>query len=106
MPKQAMTLCGAFGTRLGFLTAATHKPRLPVGERPFLDVLLCEFGRHGFEDIVLLDSFGSDQVRAYATDHPLARRSASACGWWSSPSRTVPEGRSPAGFTARRTSTN
>jgi NDP-sugar pyrophosphorylase family protein len=37
-------------------------------------VLLFEFGRHGFEDIVLLDSFCSDQVRAYATDHSLARR--------------------------------
>lgn len=74
MPKQAMILCGGFGTRLGSLTAVTPKPLLPIGEQPFLDVLLFELGRHGFEDIVLLASFCSDQVQAYATDHPLARR--------------------------------
>lgn len=74
MLKQAMILCGGFGTRLGSLTAATPKPLLSVNGQPFLDVLLFELGRHGFEDIILLASFCSDQIKAYAVDHPLARR--------------------------------
>jgi D-glycero-D-manno-heptose 1,7-bisphosphate phosphatase len=47
-------LCGGLGSRLGALTAATPKVLLPVGDRPFLDHLLQEAGRFGFEEIVLL----------------------------------------------------
>ncbi|WP_244507650.1 HAD-IIIA family hydrolase [Methylobacterium phyllostachyos] len=72
--RQAMILCGGFGTRLGPLTAATPKPLLPVAGAPFLDVLLFELGRHGFTDVVLLASFHSAQIRAYAADNPVARR--------------------------------
>ncbi|MGU3559394.1 HAD-IIIA family hydrolase [Methylobacterium radiotolerans] len=72
--RQAMILCGGFGTRLGALTAATPKPLLPVAGEPFLDVLLFELGRHGFTDVLLLASFVSEKIRAYATDNPVARR--------------------------------
>ncbi|MET3411162.1 HAD-IIIA family hydrolase [Methylobacterium sp. 1030] len=72
--RQAMILCGGFGTRLGALTAETPKPLLAVAEEPFLDVLLFELGRHGFTDVVLLASFVSEKIRAYATDNPVARR--------------------------------
>lgn len=74
MLTQAMILCGGLGTRLGPLTAATPKPLLKVGSRPFLDVLLFELGRHGFKDIVLLASFQSEQVADYARDNPVAKR--------------------------------
>lgn len=74
MLKQAMILCGGYGTRLGALTASTPKPLLEVAGRPFLDVLLFELGRHGFEDVVLLASFHNKKVFAYAADNPIARR--------------------------------
>ena len=74
MLKQAMILCGGSGTRLGALTAATPKPLLEVGGRPFLDVLLHELGRHGFDDVVLLASFESEQVARYIADNAVARR--------------------------------
>ncbi|KNY20169.1 haloacid dehalogenase [Methylobacterium sp. ARG-1] len=72
--RQAMILCGGFGTRLGALTAAAPKPLLPVAGEPFLDVLLFELGRHGFTDVVLLASFYSEKIRSYAADNPIARR--------------------------------
>lgn len=74
MLTQAMILCGGLGTRLGALTAATPKPLLQVGSRPFLDVLLFELGRHGFKDIVLLASFQANQIIEYARDNPIAQR--------------------------------
>lgn len=74
LPRQAMILCGGEGTRLGALTAATPKPLLRVGGRPFLDVLLFELGRQGVTDIVLLASFEADQVRRYAAETPMAAR--------------------------------
>ena len=74
MLRQAMILCGGSGTRLGSLTAATPKPLLTVGGRPFLDVLLHELGRHGITDVVLLAAFEAEQVDQYITDNPVARR--------------------------------
>lgn len=74
MLTQAMILCGGLGTRLGTLTAATPKPLLQIGSRPFLDVLLFELGRHGFKDIVLLASFQASQIVEYARDNPIAQR--------------------------------
>lgn len=71
---QALILCGGLGTRLGSLTAATPKPLLPVAGRPFLDVLLYELGRHGIKEVVLLASFESQQIAAYAKDNQLAER--------------------------------
>lgn len=63
--KQALLLVGGKGTRLGALTAATPKPLLEIapGQR-FLDVLLEQFARHGFTDIVLLAGHMGDQVEA------------------------------------------
>lgn len=62
MLRQAVVLCGGLGSRLGDLTAATPKVLLPVGGRPFLDHLLQEIGRFGFEEIVLLAGRMGDQV--------------------------------------------
>ena len=73
-PEQAVILCGGFGTRLGPLTAATPKPLLLVGGRPFLDVLLFEVGRHGIRQVLLLAGFEGEQVAEYARTTPLAAR--------------------------------
>jgi D-glycero-D-manno-heptose 1,7-bisphosphate phosphatase len=69
-----MILCGGLGSRLGPLTALTPKPLLPVGGRPFLDILVLELVRHGFEHIVLLAAFEAEQIRAYTSNSDIARR--------------------------------
>ncbi len=73
-PPQAVVLCGGLGTRLGALTADMPKPLLPVGDRPFLDVLLFELGRHGVRRVLLLAAFHADKIARYATDNPVAQR--------------------------------
>lgn len=73
-PGQAVILCGGLGTRLGALTAETPKPLLPVGKRPFLDILLFELGRHGVRRALLLAAFHADKIARYAHDNPVAKR--------------------------------
>ncbi len=75
MIRQALILCGGLGTRLGPLTAATPKPLLDVAGEPFLEVLIEELGRHGFDRVTLLAGHLADQVEAYArTSKAAARR--------------------------------
>lgn len=63
MIKQVVILVGGKGTRLGELTKATPKPLLEVeGGVRFLDVVIENFSRQGFKDIVLLAGFCGDQI--------------------------------------------
>ena len=62
--RQCAVLVGGLGTRLGELTAATPKPLLPCGDRPFLAWLLRELIRFGVEDVVLLTGYRSEAVEA------------------------------------------
>ena len=62
------------GTRLGELTARTPKPLLPVAGRPFLEILLSELGRQGFDRITLLAGFEGAQIADFAEHTPAARR--------------------------------
>lgn len=52
--RHCAILAGGLGTRLGALTAATPKPVLEIGGRPFLFWLLRELSRFGIEDCILL----------------------------------------------------
>src|SRR5262249_60400306 len=72
--EQAAILCGGLGTRLGALTRATPKPLLPMGERPFLDVLLDALGRSGVTRVVLLAGFMAEQIKEYAGAGPVKQR--------------------------------
>ena len=65
MTKQCVILVGGMGTRLGDLTRDTPKPLLPVGGAPFLDVLVGEAARRGFNDILLLAGYKSETVHEY-----------------------------------------
>ena len=58
--KQAVILCGGRGTRLGNLTTDTAKPLLPVAGKPFLDHLLQEVTRWGFERVLMLAGYHGD----------------------------------------------
>jgi NDP-sugar pyrophosphorylase family protein len=55
--RQCAVLIGGLGTRLGELTAATPKPLLTCGDRPFLAWLLREFLRYGIDDFLLLTGY-------------------------------------------------
>jgi D,D-heptose 1,7-bisphosphate phosphatase len=74
VPRQAIVLCGGLGTRLGQLTKKTPKPLLPIGERPFLDILLREVGRQGFDRILLLAGFEGKQISDYVQTTKIARQ--------------------------------
>ena len=74
MIRQAAILCGGRGTRLGAITADTPKPLLPMGEIPFLDVLVFELARHGIRKILLLAGFQAHKIIEYATSTPLKAR--------------------------------
>lgn len=69
---QCVILLGGLGTRLGDYTREMPKPLLPVAGRPFVDVLVGEALRRGFNDILLLAGYRSEVVEAYASN--LARR--------------------------------
>lgn len=64
MVRQAVILVGGRGTRLGAATRATPKPLVPVGGRPFLDILLDNVARFGFERILLLCGYLGEQIVA------------------------------------------
>ena len=74
---QCAILIGGLGTRLGALTQHTPKPLLPIGGKPFLDVLVDEARRRGFDDVVLLAGHKSGAVRDYAEG--LQRRVGDTC---------------------------
>jgi D,D-heptose 1,7-bisphosphate phosphatase len=62
--RQAVFLVGGFGTRLGHLTQTTPKPLIEVAGGPFLDILIEEAARHGFDDILLLGGYLGEQMMA------------------------------------------
>jgi D-glycero-D-manno-heptose 1,7-bisphosphate phosphatase len=63
---QCVILVGGLGTRLGPLTATTPKPLLRVGSRVFLDYLVDEVARQGFDDVVCLAGYRATEIQAWA----------------------------------------
>ena len=74
MIRQAVVLCGGLGTRLGDLTARTPKPLLLIAGHPFLDVLVEELGRHGFDRVLLLAGHLVQEVEDYVLLSGAAKR--------------------------------
>ena len=64
--RQCAILVGGLGTRLGSLTAATPKPILPCGDRPFLSWLMREYVRFGVTDFLLLTGHLSAEIETAA----------------------------------------
>jgi len=52
--KQAVILAGGLGTRLGDLTSQLPKPLLTIDGIPFIEYLIKNLIRFGFNDILLL----------------------------------------------------
>jgi NDP-sugar pyrophosphorylase family protein len=49
----AIILCGGAGLRLKSVTGDTPKSLASIGERPFLEILLSQLQRHGFDRVIL-----------------------------------------------------
>ncbi len=63
--RQAAVLVGGKGTRLGALTQQTPKPLMNItAGRVFLDYLVDNLARQGFDDIILMAGHFGDQLRA------------------------------------------
>lgn len=62
MVEQCAILLGGLGTRLGSLTKETPKPLLPVGDKPFVELLVREAWRMGFRKTLLLAGYKSARV--------------------------------------------
>jgi D-glycero-D-manno-heptose 1,7-bisphosphate phosphatase len=60
--RQCAILAGGLGTRLGAITAATPKPVLDIGGRPFLGWLMQELLRFGVNEFLLLTGHLSHAV--------------------------------------------
>ena len=65
---KAVVLAGGRGTRLAPYTAILPKPLMPVGDRPILDIILCQLRSYGFLDVTLAVGYLSELVMAYFGD--------------------------------------
>ena len=72
--EQAAILCGGRGMRLGALAAGTPKPLLPVGGRPFLELLLGRLSQSGIRRVLLLAGFAADRLLDYIAENAIERR--------------------------------
>ena len=60
-----MILAGGFGTRLGELARGLPKPMLPIGERPFLELVVDSFTVCGFREFVMLTGYRGDAIERH-----------------------------------------
>ena len=72
MGNQCVILIGGPGARLGERTAPT--PLLDVGGAPFLETLLGEARRRGFDEFLLIAGHSSEAVVAFLAERDVERR--------------------------------
>lgn len=65
MIRDAVVLAGGLGTRLGKLVADIPKPMLPIGNRPFLALLLEYLEKEGIASVILCVGYLHDTVVGY-----------------------------------------
>jgi NDP-sugar pyrophosphorylase family protein len=64
----AIILCGGEGVRLRSVTGDAPKSLASIGGRPFLDILLSQLKRHGFEHVILAVGYQRDLIRSQFGD--------------------------------------
>jgi mannose-1-phosphate guanylyltransferase len=64
----AIILCGGAGLRLKSVTGDTPKSLASIGERPFLEILLSQLQRHGFENVILAVGYQKNLIRSHFGD--------------------------------------
>ena len=61
----AIILCGGAGLRLRPITGAGPKSLAQVSGRPFLETLLRQLQRHGFQRVILAVGYAAADIQAY-----------------------------------------
>jgi mannose-1-phosphate guanylyltransferase len=64
----AIVLCGGAGLRLRSVTGDAPKSLASIGGRPFLEILMSQLRRHGFERVILAVGYQRDLIRAHFGD--------------------------------------
>lgn len=59
---KAVLLVGGLGTRLRTVVPSAPKPLAPVGDRPFLELLIRQLGSQGTRNLVLCTGYLADQI--------------------------------------------
>lgn len=59
---EAIVLAGGLGTRLRQIVSNVPKPMAPIGERPFLEILLDSLSKKGFSKVVLSLGFMAEKI--------------------------------------------
>ncbi len=68
--KEAVVLAGGFGTRLRSVVSDVPKPMAQIAGRPFLELLLANLVRNGFQRIVISVGYLADTITAhFGTDY-------------------------------------
>lgn len=65
---RAVIFAGGLGMRLRPYTAMLPKPLLPIGERPMLDIVLTQLGRHGFDRVTIATGHLAELVELFCGD--------------------------------------
>lgn len=60
--KEAIVLAGGFGTRLRQVVVDVPKPMAPIGERPFLEILLSFLAQKDFDRVILSVGFMAEKI--------------------------------------------
>ena len=61
---KAVLLVGGQGTRLRSLVPSAPKPLAPVGDRPFLELLIRQLQGQGIRQLVMCSGYLADQIEA------------------------------------------
>ena len=72
MPTQVVILVGGKGKRLGDLTQQMPKPLLDVNGRPFLDYLIENFARFGFQEFLLLAGHCGAKIKGHYENNSIS----------------------------------
>lgn len=70
MGRQAVILAGGFGTRLSHVVSDVPKPMAPIKNIPFLDFIIKQLQRHGFDNFVFLTGYKAEIIEDYFKNLP------------------------------------
>ena len=71
MPDQVVLLAGGLGTRLGESVKTVPKPLITVANKPFMQYVIEDFRRFGFERFLVLGGYLGAQMRDHFARHPI-----------------------------------
>jgi D-glycero-alpha-D-manno-heptose 1-phosphate guanylyltransferase len=70
----ALLLCGGAGLRLRSITGGAPKGMANVAGRPFLELLIRQLRRHGFERVILAVGYRKDVIRSHFGERAFGLR--------------------------------